>query len=210
MIRFKVDDNHGEHAVYPELIELYRVYNGGWNLGGRYYGGWWQGVRAADRKHFIIDGEAAIEEDYQQLHPRLLYAHASEVLLGDAYTIEGWERKLCKQAFNTLLNAPNFNKAKWSIVGDVGDERTALDLIEAIKRKHFRVRKFLHSGIGLRLQNPDSEMAKIVLTEMTLRHGITVLPVHDSFIVPMSAREHLLRAMKEAFDRVTEAQRKVA
>jgi hypothetical protein len=210
MIRFKVDDDHGEHAVYPELIELYRVYNGGWNLGGRYYGGWWQSVRAADRKHFIVDGERVVEEDYEQLHPRLLYAHAGEVLLGDAYTINGWERKLCKQAFNTLLNAPNFNKAKWSIAGDVGDERTALDLIEAIKRKHFRVRKFFHSGIGLRLQNLDSEMAKIVLTEMTLRHGITVLPVHDSFIVPMSAREHLLCVMKEAFDRVTEARRRVA
>jgi hypothetical protein len=73
VIHFKVDDDHGEHAVYPEKIELYRVYNGGWNLGGRYYGGWWQSVRSADRKHFVIDGEPTVEEDYEQLHPRLLY-----------------------------------------------------------------------------------------------------------------------------------------
>ncbi|MGM4990516.1 hypothetical protein [Tardiphaga sp. 841_E9_N1_2] len=209
VIRFKTDDDHGEHSVYPEMTELYRVYNGGWTLGGRYYGGWWQSVRAADRKHFIIDGERTVEEDYEQLHPRLLYAHAGEVLVGDAYTIDGWDRKLCKRAFNVLLNAGNFFEAKASISGYAGDEASALKLIEAIKRRHFRVRKFFHSGIGIRLQNLDSEMAKIVLTEMTVRHGITVLPVHDSFIVPASARERLVRVMKEAFDRVTEAQRKV-
>ena len=210
VIRFKIDDDHGVHAVYPEMTDLYRVYNGGWNLGGRYYGGWWQGVRAADRKHFVINGEKTVEEDYEQLHPRLLYAHAGEVLVGDAYTIHGWDRKLCKRAFNILLNASNFHEAKASIARHAGDESTALKLIEAIKRRHFRVRKFFHSGIGLRLQNLDSEMAKIVLTEMTLRHGITVLPVHDSFIAPASERGRLISIMKEAFDRVTEAQRKVA
>lgn len=210
LIRFKIDDDHGAHAVYPEMTELYRVYNGGWNLGGRYYGGWWQSVRAADRKYFVIDGEKAVEEDYEQLHPRLLYAHAGEVLVGDAYTIDGWDRKLCKRAFNILLNASNFHEAKASVAKHAGDESTALKLIEAIKHRHFRVRKFFHSGIGIRLQNIDSEMAKIVLTELTLRHGITVLPIHDSFIVPMSAREHLVRVMREAFDKVTEAQRKAA
>lgn len=210
VIRFNIDDDHGEHAVYPEMIELYRVYNGAWNLGGRYYGGWWQSVRAADREHLIIDGEPTVEEDYEQLHPRLLYAHAGESLFGDAYTIDGWDRKLCKRAFNVLLNASNFHEAKASIATYVGDEATALRLIEALKRTHFRVRKFFHSGIGLRLQNLDSEMAKIVLTEMTLRNGITVLPVHDSFIVPASARERLIDIMKEAFDKVTEAQRRVA
>jgi hypothetical protein len=210
VIRFKTDDDHGAHAVYPEMIELYRVYNGAWNLGGRYYGGWWQAVRAADRKYFVIDGELTVEEDYEQLHPRLLYAHAGEILVDDAYTIDGWDRKLCKRAFNILINASNFHEAKASITGHAGDEAIALKLIEAIKRRHFRVRKFFHSGIGLRLQNLDAEMAKIVLTELALLRGITVLPVHDSFIVPMSAHEHLLRVMKEAFDRVTEAQRKVA
>ncbi|MGB3486525.1 MAG: hypothetical protein WBA62_00335 [Xanthobacteraceae bacterium] len=210
VIRFKTDDDHGAHAVYPEMTELYRVYNGGWNLGGRYYGGWWQSVRATDRKHFVINGEQAVEEDYEQLHPRLLYAHAGEVLVGDAYTIDGWDRKLCKRAFNILLNASNFHEAKASIARHTGDESVALNLIEAIKRKHFRVQKFFHSGIGIRLQNIDSEMAKIVLTELTLRRGITVLPVHDSFIVPMSAREYLVRIMQEAFERVTEAQRRAA
>jgi len=210
VIRFKTDDNHGVHAVYPKLTDIYRVYSGGWHRGGRYYGGWWQNVRQADRKHLFIDGEPTVEEDYAQLHPRLLYAHAGEVLIDDAYTIDGWDRKLCKRAFNILLNASNFHQAKASIATHAGDEMTSLRLIEAIKRKHFRVRKFFHSGIGLYLQNLDSEMAKIVLTEMTLRHGITTLPVHDSFIVPVSARDRLVGVMEEAFQRVTKVQRQAA
>lgn len=207
VIRFKVDEKHRAHAVYPDKIELYRVYNGGWSLGGRFYGGWWQGVRHDDRKFFVIDGEQTHEEDYEQLHPKLLYAHAGETLVGDAYTIQGWDRKLCKKAFNTLLNTKNFYEAKASIAKHFGNETSSLKLIEAIKRRHHRVRKFFHSGIGIRLQNLDSEMAKIVMTEITLKHGVTVLPVHDSFIVPESAKGMLVRVMKEAFDRVTEARR---
>ena len=207
VIRFAVDEDHGEHAVYPKMIELYRVYNGGWTLGGRYYGGWWQSVRNADRKHFVIDDEEAIEEDYEMLHPRLLYAHAGEALIGDAYTINGWDRKLCKRAFNVLLNAGNFFEAKASIAEYARDENSTLKLIEAIKRRHHKVRKFFHSSIGIKLQNLDSEMAKIVLTEMTVKHGVTVLPVHDSFIAPKSAREMLVGVMQKAYDQITDAQR---
>ena len=211
VIRFKVDDDHGVHAVYPGLNQLYRVYNGGWTLGGRFYGGWWQGVRAEDRQHFIIDGEPTVEKDYEMLHPRLLYAQAGEVAAGDAYTIDGWDRKVCKRAFNILLNTSSFPEAKATIASKLlsGDVTAALKLIEALKCKHFRVRKFFHSRIGIRLQNLDAEMAKIVLTEMTLRRGITVLPIHDSFIVPVSSLDCLTVVMKDAFDRVTTAQCKL-
>jgi hypothetical protein len=201
-IRFLTDDDHGPHTVYTDKTELYRVYNGAWTLGGRYYGGWWQNVRSDDRKHFTIDGEATVEEDYPQLHPRLLYAHAGQQLDGDAYEIAGWDRKLCKRAFNVLVNAGNFFEAKAAVAAYAGDDRSALALIEAIKIRHFRIRKLFHSGMGLRLQNLDSEMAKTVLTEMTLGNGIVVLPIHDSFIVPVTHHDLLKSVMHDAFEKV--------
>jgi hypothetical protein len=41
----------------------------------------------------------AIEHDYPQLHPNMLYAEIGARLEGDAYAVDGWPRKLMKVAF---------------------------------------------------------------------------------------------------------------
>lgn len=192
----------GRHAVYPDMKTLYRVFNGGWTLGGRMYGGWWQQVRSDDRQHFTIDGGATCEEDYQQLHPRLLYAMAGCRLDGDAYTLDGWDRKLCKRAFNIIVNAKSYHAARGALLSYVhDDERQAAALIREMKRRHAPVARHFHSGIGIRLQYLDSEMAKAVLTELTVKKGIAVLPIHDGFVVREEHRQDLLAAMEAAFSR---------
>ncbi|RWQ14816.1 hypothetical protein [Mesorhizobium sp.] len=196
------DGGEGDHTVYISMKGLYRVYNGGWTLGGRLYGGWWQQVRSRDRQHFVIDGGATCEVDYEMLHPRLVYAAAGRKLDGDAYTLDGWDRQVCKRAFNILLNADGYHSALGAILPYVGENRqAAAELIADIKRHHSAVADRFHSGVGLRLQNLDSEMAKSVLHELTVRQGITVLPVHDSFIVREDHRADLVDAMDRAFSR---------
>lgn len=192
----------GRHAVYPEMKALYRVFNGGWTLGGRMYGGWWQQVRSGDRQHFTIDGGRTCEEDYHQLHPRLLYAMAGHRLDGDAYTLDGWDRKLCKRAFNIVVNAETYRAAKGALAPFMdGDDRQAAALIKEMKRRHAPVARHFHSGIGIALQYLDSEIAKAVLAELTVKKGIAVLPIHDGFIVREEDRQDLLAAMDEAFSR---------
>jgi len=193
----------GRHAVYPDMKALYRVFNGGWTVGGRMYGGWWQQVRSVDRQHFMIDGGATCEEDYQQLHPRLLYVMAGQRLDGDAYTLEGWDRKLCKRAFNIVVNAETYHAAKGALVPHMnGDDRKAAALIREMKRRHAPIARHFHSGIGIRLQYLDSEMAKAVLSKLTVKGGIAVLPIHDGFIVREEHRQDLFAAMEDAFSQL--------
>ncbi|CAM5368335.1 hypothetical protein ATER59S_01529 [Aquamicrobium terrae] len=192
----------GSHAVYPSMKALYRVFNGGWTLGGRMYGGWWQQVRSGDREHFTIDGARTCEEDYPQLHPRLLYAIAGRRLDGDAYTLDGWDRKLCKRAFNIVVNAETYHAARGALLPYVDDDqRQAAALIKEMKRRHAPVARHFHSGIGIRLQYLDSEMAKAILTELTVKKGIAVLPIHDGFVIREEHRQDLLAAMEQAFSR---------
>ncbi|WP_298962950.1 hypothetical protein [uncultured Roseibium sp.] len=192
------------HAVYPDFDELYRVYNGGWSSGGRFYGGWWQQVRSCDRIHFLIDGAPTCELDFEMLHPRLVYAMSGHSLESDAYTIDGWDRSSCKRAFNILLNAGSYESAVGAIQPHVGgDKSTARQLVKAIKQRHRRIERFFHSGAGLRLQNVDAEIAKSVLREMTVKNGITALPIHDSFIVRQDQKDRLMEEMDKAYSRVT-------
>lgn len=198
-----LDYGMGDHTVYPRMKELYRVFKGSWQLGGRFYGGWWQQVRANDRRHLLIDDGETVELDYQMLHPRLVYARAGQRLEGDAYALDGWDRKVCKRAFNILLNTGNYPQALGAILPHVyGNRGSAARLIADIKRRHASVADSFHSGAGLRLQYTDSEMAKSVLRDLTVRQGILVLPIHDSFIVRTEHRGALEEAMDRAFSEI--------
>jgi hypothetical protein len=193
----------GDYVMYPALKSVYRVFNGGLTYGGRYYGGWWQGVKSEDRQYFLLNGERTEEIDYSQIHPRIIYIEAGVELVGDAYDIPGQDRGLCKAVFNILINAATYGSALGAVAKEMnGDFRGAEALIEAIKERHRDVECYFHSGVGIRLQGLDARMAEIVLSEMTIKRGIPVLPVHDSFIVPESHRETLVQVMKDAFERV--------
>src|SRR4029078_7595533 len=127
----------------------------------------------------------------------LLYIMAGEELGDrDAYTIPGYEKQrdtLCKTAWNILVNAPTHMSALLAISKKLDVSRTdAADLIWAIKAAHPRIARFFHSGIGTRLQFFDSEIANAVLSDMTLKRGIIVLPVFDSFIVREEDRDTLV------------------
>ena len=64
----------------PEVIDLtnkrlHRVFNKeSWELGGRYYGGWWQNVDRDLRRRIVISDKPTVEIDYSGLHIVLLYA----------------------------------------------------------------------------------------------------------------------------------------
>jgi hypothetical protein len=180
---------------------VYRVFNGDLMHGGRLYGGWWQNAPKNIRAMIRLDGQPTIEEDHAQLHPRLLYAIAGLDLEGDAYTLPGWDRGLCKIAFNVLLNANNYQDARAVIASKLGGQdalaRAGL-LIKEMKRRHAALRVYFHSGIGLRLQKLDADMAEFVLKRL-LKRGIVALPIHDSFVVQERYAGDLKEAMQASF-----------
>jgi len=186
------------------MTQLYRVFNDNWNNGGRFYGGWWQQVKKRDvnhRSHIQISGEPIVEEDYAQLHPRLLYRYVGKELKGDAYELPGWGRGLCKKALNILINAATERAAIGAIANEIGGESAhakACQLISELKARHKPIAKFFHSKIGCHLQRIDSDMAEKVMLTL-LKQGTIPLPIHDSFLVPKKHQQSLLEAMNDAY-----------
>lgn len=96
-----------------------RIFAGNsFELGGRFYGGWWQGVPSEYRKHIEIDGCMTVELDFSTLQPTIMYALAEMIPPEDSYILPGWDpnlRSIIKKAFNQLINcAPSTsNPNQW-------------------------------------------------------------------------------------------------
>jgi len=180
---------------------LVRIFNNGdWSQGGRFYGGWWQGIPRTERPYITIDGKHTVELDYSGMHPALLYAQAGVGLDGDPYDVglPPSSRDIIKVAFNALLNA----KARPRAPSEFDEQEVGLSwsaLLRRVEERHAQIKHMFQTGYGLRLQNTDAEIANRVMLEM-LDRGYVCLPVHDSFIVHHGLEDELERMMRRIFE----------
>jgi hypothetical protein len=148
----------------------------------------------------IVDRQLATNA---QLHPRLLYWCRGRQLVGDAYTLPGWERNR-PSSHSILINASSYPKAVGAIAKDLkGSDhgRQAAQLIAALKDRHGAIARFFHSGAGVELQAVDADMAERVLVDL-LKKNVVTLSIHDSFIVQRGHEGISRQAMDAAYGRV--------
>ncbi|TXN51066.1 hypothetical protein FV227_09640, partial [Methylobacterium sp. WL119] len=177
--------------------EVFRVFGRGrWDRHGRWYG-WWQNLPKARRAELLINNELCIEPDFACLHPTLLYALRGVVLQHDPYELRGWDRSAGKLALNVSINAPTVNSAIQALLQKRGDKKgdgspawaygpvETRRIVEAVKKANPVIANDIGSDAGVRLMSIDSGMAHAVM-KRSRATGISVLPVHDSFIAPGS------------------------
>jgi len=194
---------------------LYRIFNGDFSSGGRFYRGWWQNIPRDLRKHITIDGEPCSELDYSCQHLLLLYARGEDEyrwlkgLDDDPYYLEKYGsevRDLLKVAILILVNASDRNTAVRAIRQKINDDFPEIEstnvfinpLIDELMDKHPIVRQHFFSGTGGALQFQDSKIAEYVLGHMKAR-GQLVLPVHDSFVVQDEYIDDLYTTMIQSY-----------
>lgn len=190
------DDETPDRPIDLTRRSLYRVFNNrSFEEGGRLYGGWWQGVPSELRRFITIDGMRTVEIDYSNMQPAMLYAMQGEHLPADAYEVDGIDasfRKLIKTTFMKMLNAMPGQNMRPPRREELPDGMSFNDLMQAIRERHEPIAHHFRSGIGLRLQKDDAEIAlEILLQGMNERR--LVLPIHDSFIVQKRNYAYRLR-----------------
>ena len=176
----------GENNLDLSKTRLERIFaRGSFELGGRFYGGWWQHVPKALRPFITIDGKQTVEYDYSQLNPHIAYQYAGEDLGDeDAYSrIAGEEhRDVAKVAFNAMLNAGSPLSRKPAGL-DLKDRPFKwAELRSKVLKAHEPIRDLFFQGIGLRFQYLDSQIAEKVMLSF-VREDAPCLPIHDSFIM---------------------------
>ena len=104
---------------------------------------------------------------------------------------------MVKKAIMILLNAQdeaqalNALQCKYPAVN-------ADELLTAIKDYHRRISKYFCSGCWMSLQNKDARMA-IAILDYFLKKGISVLPIHDSFIIASTYADELKSIMEKTY-----------
>ncbi|WP_193366914.1 hypothetical protein [Pelagibius marinus] len=180
---------------------LYRVFNQGhFSEGGRFYGGWWQGVPSELRPYLTINGKETVEQDYSAIQPAILYAEAKLPFPEDPYDIglDPRHRPWVKRAFNTLVNAEN-NHIRTPT--DYDAATVGMSYSELLKKVSSSLPEIAHafgSGAGRRLQRIDSDIAEKVLLHFASK-DIPCFPIHDSFVMHYGYSE-LEDVMKQAFE----------
>ena len=124
-------------------------------------------------------------------------------------------RNLCKFALLVMLNSKGRNSAKLCINQEINNDRnkplkdqkfhgiigkiSVEELLDSLCDHNALIEGHFYCDVGLKLQNIDSKIAMDVIDRM-LQEDIPVLCWHDSFMCPLSEKEKLRCAMKEAWE----------
>lgn len=211
---------HLDELQYSKLITrchvdasfktVYRIFNNDFNHGGRLYGHWVQNLPREYRAHLTIDDNPVVELDYSSIHPRILYRNSGTTWpSGDPYAIPGVDskhRKFVKIFMNAIINAKSEDAAINSmfyskdraqppaVLFSISHDETRY-ISSMIKKYHAAISQYFGSGIGLRLQKQDSDIAFDIML-LLWEKGIRCIPIHDSFIVAYIYAKDLLAAMQ--------------
>ncbi len=212
-------------SLHPKLVAVFN--NEDWNQGGRLYaherfaGVNYQGLNSEIRATIEIADQPTIERDFSGLHVSMLYVREGIQYNGDPYAVaEEKYRPLAKAVMLRLLNASSRESAVASVTkeceslrGVTGLSQRKSKLLRAfeecedldkiftqLETTHKVIAKYFYTGVGLKLQAVDSQMA-LEIVSYFVDKGIVVLPVHDSFIVQSKYDEELVAKMKEVYSR---------
>ena len=193
-----------DKIIDPNERRLRRLFTRGrFDSGGRLFGGFWQDLTKNQRREgLILDGEEAMELDYGQMTPRILYGLGRSVPpFHDLYVIPGFEfhRRGVKKVMNAMLFA---NKRLFRMPQGVRLEFSLKhrmdEVMKAIEATHPALKEYFFTGIGHHAQFRESEILVDVLLELKKR-DIIGLPIHDAVVVAAFKRGEVRDIMLSVF-----------
>lgn len=161
------------------------------DLSGRLFGGFWQGLQRQRRTGIRIDGEPVATLDYSSMFARLAYASKRvQPPAGDLYAIPGLEdhRDAVKLGVNALL-FDQHTRRQWPKTEEA-DQRlpsgwTLGRFRNALVERHPVIADCFGTGLGFNLMHVESEIMVKMLTSL-VSESVTALPLHDGILVRRS------------------------
>jgi hypothetical protein len=184
--------------------QLRRVFTRGrFNSGGRLFGGFWQSLTKQERREGIdIQNEKAVELDYGQMNPRILYGLCgAQPPVGDLYLLPGLEehRTGIKKVMNAMLFATKrLTRMPKGVRAEFSKSHPVWRVMDTIQEHNIPIKDQFFTGVGHSVQFHESQIMVDLL--LTLRdRGIVALPIHDGLMVPVTKKEEVKDMMLSTF-----------
>lgn len=179
------------------------------DLGGRLFGGCWQGLPKARRHAIRINGEPVADLDFASMFLRLAYLHAGTAPPeGDLYgPVAGlseprWRAGVKKVALAMLFRSTPLARLPRDLEGMLPLGLSGAQVRTAILAAHPDLACVFEAGLGLRLMFVESRI--LVAALLTLAdQGVPALPMHDGVMVAQSKADLAATAMQDAAEAVT-------
>jgi hypothetical protein len=206
-----VDDGAEPVDVHDRTLRrLFVIHEGDplgqrFDLSGRLFGGFWQGLQRQRRAGIRIDGEPVVTLDYSSMFARLAYASwGVQPPAGDLYAIPGLEgyRDAVKLGVNALLFDQHARR-QWPKTEEPEQRLprgwALARFRSALMERHLAIADCFGTGLGFNLMHVESEVMVKVLTSL-VSDSVTALPLHDGILV---RRSHAIngRATMESVSR---------
>lgn len=200
-----------------------RVFNDGnipgfaWNKGGRLYsmGDSYQQMPRIERAKMKLNGEEVVELDLRASHLTILHALLKYPFdpTADPYQVAGLPRHIVKAWVTMTLGYDRFQR-RWSEENKRKYQtKTGGDLQKAHPIAHVRSLVTTHLPALANwpeckvrwgdLQFIESQVVIGAVETLALDHGVPALPVHDSIIVPKSAKALAHDVFAAQFEKIT-------
>lgn len=201
---FGIEPPHTPFDIHARRLR--RIFTQGrFDSGGRLFGGFWQELRKAERRHGLwIEGERAVELDYGQAGARILYGMAGHAPPeGDLYGLPGYfqQRAGIKRVMNAMTFAtssldrfPKETRRLFRRSDRIGE------VVAEIERRHALIKDHFFRGLGHDAQFIESEILIEVIQDLKTE-DIVALPIHDAIMVPASAVSRAKEVMLDVFHR---------
>lgn len=204
---FNTKDRCSNVVIKPRQIG--RTYSGTHDRGGRFNLSGIQTLSKELRSHLRFDGAKTVELDYRSMHLFLLYRRAGEALeysrfpnsdpydIGQRYDLDRGQIKDCfticlgeksRASFQSHTQRKNQMHAGFSA-------RDMNRAYECLLEKHPCIETYLFNNFSPTLQKEESDIALQIL-RFLMEESVSVIPVHESFIVKKVHRNILRSAMK--------------
>lgn len=216
-MQFINEQLHQHQLEGGEFTGLKRIFNNytdegySWDAGGRMYGveqDGYQKLASSERTKMTVNGEPVVEIDIEACFLTILFGLMNKPMPNqDMYEVDGMPRPIVKRWMTIALTNGKLptrwpSKAKRELEKKLPGLKipAATNVAKAVLKRYKWLEGMSDSDIGWpKLQYIESTVMKNTVMEL-LGEGIPAYPVHDSVIVPASARVQAIDVLQRQFE----------
>lgn len=182
--------------------QYYRIFNGDFSHGGRYYRAGVLNLKSKDRLNLTINDESVVEIDFSCMNIAILFGVLGLDLKYDPYGFSE-DREAAKLTILAAMASNDFNSARKALQyeilkGGLNKSHNAKKLLLDAEKHNSLIDEYFYKGSALKTMFFESEIMTDIIASC-VNKNIPILAIHDGVVCQESKAEEVVDFMSRAF-----------